>query len=394
MKWSTPKDLKAVLCRLWERGELLRDVFSDQPRFPLRLPIKGPSSVDIADRFQLVCNWVVEWTQPRFLRVEWQQVHHRVQGTQTLPVAAWVDSLDDALRWLAVVGEWQRFMDVVHVTQASCPSLLPWLQRRPLQALLLAAEWPRLLAVVAWMLKHPRPAVYWRQVDVPGVHSKFIEMHRSVLAELFDLALPPDSVDSRQMGVAHFAARYGFLEKPARIRFRLLDAQTVALPGVSCPDMTLDAHSFSGLRLDVQWVFITENETNFLAFPHVPKAMVIFGAGYGWDALGQARWLERCHVHYWGDIDTHGFAILAQLRGHFPHVASLLMDRNTFERHAAFWGREEKPEVAELSGLTPDESALYDDLRHNHMGEKLRLEQEHLGFDWVHEHISACVALG
>jgi hypothetical protein len=67
-----------------------------------------------------------------------------------------------------------------------------------------------------------------------------------------------------------------------------------------------------------QRVFITENETNFLAFPEVADAIVVFGAGYGWEALARASWLHRCQLHYWGDIDTHGFAILDQLRGYFP----------------------------------------------------------------------------
>ncbi len=43
--------------------------------------------------------------------------------------------------------------------------------------------------------------------------------------------------------------------------------------------------------------------------------------------LAQAGWLARCQVYYWGDIDTHGFAILDQLRTHIPHARSLLMDR-------------------------------------------------------------------
>jgi len=92
----------------------------------------------------------------------------------------------------------------------------------------------------------------------------------------------------------------------------------------------------------VQRVFITENETNFLAFPPACNAIVIFGAGYGWDALSRSRWLNNCSIHYWGDIDTHGFGILDQLRGHFDHVVSFLMDRATLDAHAVFWGSEGK----------------------------------------------------
>lgn len=110
---------------------------------------------------------------------------------------------------------------------------------------------------------------------------------------------------------------------------------------------------------------------------------MIFGAGYGWEALARSRWLNDCLMHYWGDIDTHGFAILDQLRSQFAHVDSLLMDRATLDAHTAAWGVENKPSLADLLRLTPDERALYDDLRDNRIRKGLRLEQEQIGFGWV-----------
>lgn len=99
--------------------------------------------------------------------------------------------------------------------------------------------------------------------------------------------------------------------------------------GVVAQDLALDAESFARLDPKVARVFITENEINFLAFPPIENSLVIFGAGYGFEMLRKAEWLARCHIHYWGDIDTHGFAILDQLRSQFDHVESLLMDRDT-----------------------------------------------------------------
>jgi len=139
---------------------------------------------------------------------------------------------------------------------------------------------------------------YLRQVDAPGVDSKFIEAHRGALTELLDLALPPATIDAAGTGVMQFARRYGFLDKPWRIRFRLLDAALPGLPGCrGLSDITLDAASFAALALPVERVFMTENETNFLAFPAAARAIVVFGAGYGWESLAQADWLHRCHLH-------------------------------------------------------------------------------------------------
>jgi hypothetical protein len=375
--------VKAQLARLWERGELLRDEVTGQSRFPLRLALKAPNSADITERFDEVRAWAAELAALDSVRVEWRELRHRVQGAQRLPSCVWVESLESALTWLGKGREWDRFTDQVAATRRALPALLPWLEKRPLQALDLSEQWPRLLAVVAWIVEHPRPGIYLRQVDLPGVHSKFIEAHRGVLAELLDLALPAGAVDFTQSGAGHFAARYGFLQKPARVRFRVLDPSVRIVPGAGLPDVTLDADSFSRLNLDVRRVWITENETNFLAFPPVRNALVIFGAGYGWDALARSDWLRNSPIHYWGDIDTHGFGILDQLRVHFERVASFLMDRATLDAHAPAWGKEEHSLRTDLPRLTFEERALYDDLRHNRIRPRLRLEQEHIGFGWL-----------
>lgn len=383
MNWTTPKDLKKQLTRLWDRGELLRDVVTGNVRFPLRLTLKVPDSSDITDRFDSVRAWIAELSSTTPLHLEWQELHHRVQGTQRLPASAWINSVEDALTWLGKRREWDRFSALVSTTRQANSVLLSWLEKRPLQALEMNDEWPRLLAVVGWLMNHPRPSIYLRQVDLPGVHTKFIEAHRSVLAELLDLTLPSDAIDVTKTGISQFAGRYGFLDKPPLIRFRVLDSKLQLLLGPICPDITLDAHSFSRLDMAMKRVFITENETNFLAFPSVPDSIVIFGKGYGWEALSRAHWLRTSSVYYWGDIDTHGFAILDQLRAHFSHVSSFLMDGETLHIHELHWGVEPDQVLYDLTRLDAKERALFDDLRDNRIRKNLRLEQERIGFDWV-----------
>ena len=387
MNWSDPAELKGRLVRLWERGELLREAIEAE-RFPLRLPLRGPCSEDITTRFEAIREWTAKLERAPHLRLEWREVRHRVQGSQRLPTSAWDDTLDAALAWLGLGRAWQTFSDQVEITRRRAPVLLTWLARHPQRALTLAPAWEQLLDVVDWIARHPRPGIHLRQVDIPGVHSKLIEHHRAVLTELLDRALDPASIASEAIGISRFAARYGFLEKPARIRFRALDPLLSPLPGIDGADLTLDADSFSRLALPARRIIITENEINFLTLPELHDTLALFGAGYGWEALARARWLERCTIHYWGDIDTHGFAILDRLRDHFPHVRSLLMDRATLLAHRAFWGCEHAPARHDLRHLDPEEQALYDELRRNRLGENLRLEQEHLGFGWVKAHIA------
>ncbi|MBN1115134.1 MAG: DUF2220 domain-containing protein, partial [Oligoflexia bacterium] len=193
---------------------------------------------------------------------------------------------------------------------------------------------------------------------------------------------PEQAVETAYKGIGGFCLRYGFLDKPLRVRFRVLDPDMRLLPTAGMDqDIAITQASFSSLNLPVSKVFITENEINFLAFPNVPGAMAIFGAGYGFDNLAAAHWLEQKKIYYWGDIDTHGFAILNQLRKYFPHAISLLMDEQTLLGHRPLWGVGTQPETANLERLNEEESALYDQLRRNHWGDRVRLEQERIGFD-------------
>ena len=377
--WTSAADLKAQLLRLWDRDELLG------VEFPLQLRLRVPTSAALSERFDEVRDWVAELQQgsSKGYRLVLRDVRHRVIGNNCLPSEAWVDTLDDALRLASKVREGRALAELMSVTREQQPMLVPWLQCQPRRALALAGDWPQLMAIVAWLQAHPRPGLYLRQVDLPGIHSKFIEAQRAVLAELLDQVLPSEAVDGAARGAGQFAARYGFRDKPQRVRLRFLDPQHTAwVPGTDA-DYTISAPAFTRLNPPVRRVFITENEINFLAFPPVADSLVVFGAGYGFDALAQAAWLHQRALHYWGDIDTHGFAILDQLRATLPHARSLLMDQATLLAHQTLWGEESQPLLRDLPRLTPPEVALFNALRDKHWKTQLRLEQESISMAWV-----------
>ncbi|RDK03962.1 Wadjet anti-phage system protein JetD domain-containing protein [Paraburkholderia lacunae] len=384
MSWTTPADLRTQVSRLWERGELLAGVATGASLFPKRLVLKGPTSAEITERFEDIRQWSSSLRTMAHCRLEMREFRHRVFGTNALPVEVWIDSFEDAVALIGKQRDAARFALLLDVTRAREPRLVPWLAKRPLRALELAEVWGRLLDVCVWLERHPRPDVYLRQIDIANVHTKFIEAYRGVLSELLDVVLPAETVDSARSGIGQFAARYGLREKPLRIRFRVLDAKKALFhPASAEQDVTLDAASFARLNLEVSRIFITENEINFLAFPPVDDSMVVFGAGYGFEMLANANWLSRRRICYWGDIDTHGFAILDQLRHQFDHVESFLMDRETLLAFESQWDREDKQTLRDLPRLNRDEEALYDDLRDNRLRKNLRLEQEKVSFGWV-----------
>jgi hypothetical protein len=86
--------------------------------------------------------------------------------------------------------------------------------------------------------------------------------------------------------------------------------------------------------------------------------------------------LQTAKLYYWGDLDSHGFAMLSRLRGYFPQLTSLLMDAQTLDAFQNLWGTEPKSSVANPANLTSDEYGLFQRLK----TQGIRLEQEYIGF--------------
>jgi hypothetical protein len=392
--WTTPAEIRAQLERHWERGTILAARINGDALFPFALRLKRPTSADLSARFDAVRTWVERLRAGSSERrgfgyeIEWRTLNHRVHGRNALPQAIRVPTEADALRLLGRQREAERFEQLCAQTLAGFPELKDWIGKRPLTLLERADEWPRILAVLAHFQRHPRPGCYLRQIDLPDVDTKFIEARRGLLGELLDAVLPEAAIDASVTGARRFNQRYGLREEPPLIRFRLLDP-ALAIQGLS--DLSVPAEQFAALELPVTRVFITENRVNGLAFPEAVGALVIFGLGYGLERLAEVPWLQRTAVHYWGDLDTHGFAILDRCRAHLPHTRSLLMDRATLLGHRALWGQEPSAQRhrGALERLTEAEQALYADLRDDRLGERIRLEQERIGYQWVCASVAA-----
>lgn len=386
MKWTTPEQLRQQVQKLWDKGLILSSLVNDDNNiFPKRLTLKQPSSSELSKQFDQVREWIssLKKLENSGYRIIWQDVNHRILGNNTLPKEIWLDSIENAQKILNKRRDIERFQKIISITQQSHPSITTWLQLYPLKALELFHVWEKIMAIISWLQSNQRPDIYLRQADIPGVHSKLIEQHRKVLSELFDMILPEHAINCQAIGLSGFCRRYGFRDKPVRIRFRILDKKLAIFPDSTDQDITITHESFAQLQLPVKRVFITENEINFLSFPMLQDSIVIFGAGYGFDMLSISHWLNKLNLYYWGDIDTHGFAILDQLRKYFPHTKSLMMDLETLLLHKQLWGIEPQPEYRDLNRLTESESETYNILRYNKIDKNIRLEQEHIAFSHI-----------
>lgn len=385
--WTDRAAIVVHMRRQWDSGAVLAEIAGAPSIFPYRVRMTKPTTGDLSARYDDVRTWTRELLAVTGVRVEVATAGTRSIGRNEIPSAVWIDDIDGAAELLDERAALAEFRSIVAVTRGRMPALVRWLAAQPLAGVALGGQWDRLLSVVAWLHANPEPGIYVRQVDIAGVDTKFIERHASDIASLFDTLTESPSTGTGTatgMGTAtgDFTRRFGFRATPPTIRIRSLDPTLVLVPRIGDRPVTLtvdDAAALTGIAR----VFITENYVNFLAFPAARGSAVVFGEGFDVGKVASLPWIAGVPVHYWGDIDTHGFAILDLLRAAVPHTASMLMDHATLHAHELQWGTEPTQVRRDLLHLNAAERALYDDLRDNRIRPNLRFEQELTSFGLV-----------
>ncbi|MGH9552537.1 MAG: Wadjet anti-phage system protein JetD domain-containing protein, partial [Terriglobales bacterium] len=188
------------------------------------------------------------------------------------------------------------------------------------------------------------------------------------------------SIREQDDEISDIFAQCGLRRLPELVRIRLLDPELRrACAGLS--DISAPIGEIAALNLAVRRAFIVENLQTGLAFEDLPGAIVIIGAGYGTSFLSRLEWLSQAECFYWGDLDTHGFAILSEARSSLTHLESILMDETTLLSHQNLWVNEQSQcSAVALPHLSHCEHIVYDRLKQNHWGDSVRLEQERI--DW------------
>lgn len=347
--------------------------------WPLIVALGVPTDKDIAKDVSSVRAWVKAWQSwigPGEVLFEERQFarfgkHHLPSKLIFESAAVVAEAVGQFKRW-ETAGERYKQMSSLWPILAQGSVLA---SRFDVLADYSSKDFDRLVNLLGWLNANPASGLYLRQLPVEGLDTKWLETRTSLVAGLLRAIRGGGNEGS------DFHALAG-LKKPAhRIRIRLLCPKLRSLVG-GLGDIEAPVGELSSLPISPLAVVIVENLETGLALPDIANAVLIMKLGNAVSALEALPWLRTAVVLYWGDIDTHGFAILDRARRIVPQIRSVLMDEATLFTHQPLWGRE-TVQCADVpfEELTAEEKSVYGNLRAGTWGERIRLEQERL--DWT-----------
>lgn len=298
---------------------------------------------------------IVEWAGRSWARIGSQEVPVRavVRGARAIArvageTAAWNLLLARAAALRETLGESE---DVRRALSSHARTI----------AALEEADFGRLLDVLVWLRDHPGSGRLVRELPIRGVHTKWIESRRGLVETL------------HRVGTG--ASGLGLREPAPLVRLRVLDP-ALAFGGLT--DVSAPVDELAALPIRPVRVFVFENLATVLAMPDVQGGIAIHGGGHRVDLVARLPWAQR--VAYWGDLDSHGFAILHRLRMHGVDATSALMDVETALAHRDLWGLDPEPNTAVLSSLTGEEKTTLQLLSAEG---NVRLEQERIPWGYA-----------
>jgi hypothetical protein len=369
--WTTPEDIAAKVRRRWEDGTLLRAYPTTGDFETIEVPVRAPKPSEIGDDLGAVRDWIARLDagrrDDRRYTLVWKDIGGRHVGRNRLPDRALITSFDQAWTLLGVIESVRQFDEILTKTELH-PAVRAWVLTHPHRALELRHDMGGLVAAYRWLDNHRGSNKYLREITAPGIDTKFAERHQGVLAAMLGVS----------KAAPGFLADLGLSSKPELVRMRPSASIGLRVP---VTELAVRSAELAGLDLKPRVAIIVENEITYLSVDVPDGGIVLWGKGFDVDQVGRIPWLVGVRVLYWGDIDTHGFAILNRLLAWLPQTESVLMDRETLLAHRDRWVSEERPAKSSLRRLGIAERDVYSELVSDVFGERVRLEQERV--DWV-----------
>jgi hypothetical protein len=372
-----PEDVREALGRIYQRRR--QQWLSGECEWPIDLALGSPDEREAQRQPEAMRAWITAWAAWSGAgELVWRERRWRSLGVQRLPERLLLRDPASAAAWLGEGQRWHR----AGARHQHLTARWPVLSARLARNFDLLADWDdaeiqRLETLVAWLEVNPRSNLFARQLPIAGIDSKWLEGRMVLIGDLLSALRVDDGGD------LDFYRLCGLKQPPQIVRLFLLDQELRSRVG-GLRDISARPEELAALDLPVSRVYIVENLQTGMAFHDCPGSVVFMGLGYGVGTLARLPWVMRTQCTYWGDVDTHGLAILSRARLQLPHLESVLMDEQTLLRYRDLWVSE-NPQygAAELPLLTPAEQSLYAGLKQQRWGLNVRLEQERIAWSYA-----------
>jgi hypothetical protein len=387
-KLLLPEDARRFLARRYANQH--QNWLAQEGTWPLTYSLGVPTENQVAEDTRGVRAWVdawVGWSGPG--SVTWTERRWARLGQQRLPASLVFSSPFEVAAASGHGSRWKRAVERHEHLVRRWPLLAgdSGLARHfEVLADYAAADFQRLVSLLAWFEQNPASDVYLRQLPVEGLDTKWIETRTGVVTGLLRMLRP-------EMGEGDFYSFCGLRRPPYRLRVRLLCPELRQSVG-GLRDIEAPVDELLSLPIAPIGAVIVENLETGIALPNMRGVVAVMKLGNAVSVLDAFPWLQRAKAVYWGDIDTHGFAILDRARRVLPELTSVLMDRETLLAYQPLWGNEAvQHSSTEMPLLNGAERAVYDGLRGQLWGPNVRLEQERLPLAMATRAIADALAL-
>jgi hypothetical protein len=383
-----PEEVRRALARRFQNQH--REWLDGVGAWPLVIALGIPTEDEATNHQTLVRSWAEAWNGWTGLpgQLVWEPRQWRRLGTQRLPSHLRLFSAQEVAEWTGEGQRWRRaILRRTALAERWTPLSSPGILSRQFRVLAdySDVEFERLVRLLAWLAEHPASGLYPRQLPIEGMDTKWLEARRSVVCDLMH-ALHGSSNDPQTDTVRReppdFYDTCGLLRPPPRMRIRVLCPELRKSTG-GLGDLEAPVGEVAALALEPRAVLVVENLETGLALPELPRTVAILKLGNAVSLLANVPWVMNTLGVYWGDIDTHGFAILDRARAIKPDMRSVLMDESTLRTYRALCSEEVTQHSAnDLARLTTSEQRVYRGLKAQTWGANLRLEQERI--PWPH----------
>lgn len=385
---KTVEELKAKATSRYE-GVLKKLLLGEDP-FPLHIPYKRPKRT--GDPSQILKTKELLRSQSKDLLgfgpvIQFERGSTRKFGEGALPGDVVFTGLQDLVCYIGKRTEAERILQNAKLVTDTFPPLRHWTATR---LRLLASRdrpaWSGIITVVQYFIQHPKPWLYARELPL-SLPTKFLERNYGPVVEILSEVSP----SALNAPYSTWQDRLGLRSSSDLIEGRFLDSKL---------EPQLPRHMIVPIKewnrccsSTPAWILITENRTTLLCLPELPGCLALLGKGYAATRLAELEKLHKTEIRYWGDVDQHGFEILASIRSHLKHTVSCLMDDETLLKCEDQIGKEDVeatlPDKFVAEHLTEQERLLWRRCGQEH----LRLEQEHIPAGVAHQILYAIGSL-